>query len=179
MSLHRDTNVGSIEYAQRADEPAEPRIATQCSVHLHTTRGAIEGQSKGEAARYSGSDENAPSMGEMNKSIKEKAIMRTLEVHTNPTREAVEGRSKRRRVPVAQGRQGPAERVSRVTAVRKSALCHTGSSNDLRSMEVARYTRSQKTASRKEDMWQADWQPALTTYCDHAHLYAIQTQAVP
>ena len=68
----------TIEYVQRADGSVEPRkihtvvISTQHAEPLKAVRSK-------EVAGYSGPDETAPSMEEMNKLIEEKVIRKTLE----------------------------------------------------------------------------------------------------
>ena len=42
-----------------------------CSVQLNPARRAVEGYPEQEVARYSGPDETAPNMGDMNKLIEE------------------------------------------------------------------------------------------------------------
>merc|ERR1712037_34993 len=68
----------TIEYLQRADGSVEPRkihtvvISTQHAEPSKATRRA-------EVAGYTGADETAPSMDQMNKLIEEKVIKRTLQ----------------------------------------------------------------------------------------------------
>merc|ERR1712064_46913 len=68
----------TIEYVQRADGSVEPRkihtvvISTQHAEPLKAVRSK-------EVAGYSGTEETAPSMDEMNKLIEEKVIRKTLE----------------------------------------------------------------------------------------------------
>merc|ERR1712227_1006392 len=68
----------TIEYVQRADGSVEPRkihtvvISTQHAEPLKAVRSK-------EVAGYSGPEETAPSMEEMNKLIEEKVIRKTLE----------------------------------------------------------------------------------------------------
>jgi len=68
----------TIEYVQKADGSVEPQkihtvvISTQHAEPLKATR-------RKEVAGYSGADETAPSMDEMNKLIEEKVVRRTLE----------------------------------------------------------------------------------------------------
>ena len=68
----------TIEYVQRADGSVEPRkihtvvISTQHAEPLKAVRSK-------EVAGYSGPEETAPSMDEMNKLIEEKVIRKTLE----------------------------------------------------------------------------------------------------
>ena len=95
MSLHRGTVVSSVEYAQRADGSVELR-KVQCVQFIsrrHVER--LKAVRSEQAARYSGSNETAPSMGDMNKLIKEKLIQKIQTVVMPTTGRAVESDQER------------------------------------------------------------------------------------
>ena len=72
-------------------------------VLVHLARRAVEGCPEQEAARFSGPDESAARMGDMNRLIEEKVILKTLDVHLSPTRGVVEAK----RLTMARGRRMP------------------------------------------------------------------------
>jgi S-adenosylmethionine synthetase len=111
----------TIEYLQKADGSVEPQkfhtivISTQHAEPSKATR-------RKECAGYTGADETAPSMEEMNKQIVEEVVKKTLsEIVLKNGKPASAGRRATRGSPAARSSSTPTEAGERTAAARSPA----------------------------------------------------------